>query len=169
MRWMRQIWEELEEKIIFNCWAHTGIANHLFGDDGGDTEILPEINAEENELMELVAEVIPPTSRITIDNLLNPDGEDDCIAVISDEYLANQIASTVLNQEESESEGEIEEIEKKLTPGQELEALRNALHILDGYGLAPVAVRGAIYKAQRGIRKQRVESMTQGRIAHYFK
>ena len=26
MKWMKQIWEELKEEAIFNCWCNTGLA-----------------------------------------------------------------------------------------------------------------------------------------------
>ena len=96
MRCFKRAWNDLPRELIHSCWKHTGL---LFGPQNA--------NAEENELAmaaELehqVSGLVTPAQRMSISELLNPQGENDCVQAMTDEEMVSSILSGIVPDEES--------------------------------------------------------------------
>eukprot|EP00171_Calliarthron_tuberculosum_P003734 IDg3734t1 len=127
MKWMKEIWNELDGAIISNCWKHTRILSNDEdersideGDDGGACNA---IDMDRLSLLELINEVLPQRVQISIDELINPCGEEDCVAVINDQELVTQVVHD-LHEDPSCAEEEEE------LPDEVAMEAREALYVL---------------------------------------
>ena len=170
MKWIAEIWDELESTIVYNCWCTTGVSNGI-----ESTESLHE-EKEMNELESLLNDVMSPRHGISINALLNPAGEDDVIAVCSVEFLVEQIthdlefqeSSVCETHEEASEEPEYVDETHSMCAKDKLKHLGLALRILDSHGTCTSSVRCAVVPAQREIRANFRSSLKQTRITGFI-
>lgn len=94
--------------------------------DGGDV-----LNDEIEELQEQIAEVIPPNKRIAIIDLLNPDHEYECIAVVDDVNLAQHIVHEITPRLSKVKKGTVDTTKLDMTAGEKIEFLTKVLCVCE--------------------------------------
>ena len=163
MRWFKRAWNDLSPELIHNCRKHTGL---LFGPLNA--------NAEENELAmaaELehqVSGLVAPAQRMSIAELLNPQGENDCLQAMTDEEMVSYILSGIVTDEES-PENSDEETNGGALPGakEQLQALALTKRIADCAG-ADSALFSSVRKLQTFVRLESSRSAKQTTMHMFF-
>lgn len=130
----------------------------------GDTQDNGSDKAEE-----LLREVLPPCLRVSVDELLNPQKEYDCIASISDETLADEIVHEMDASDQEVTVGNVnvdgDEDFIDLTPyipeNKELMYLNMSIWIMNTRGICSSTPRREIVSAQRVIRAEIVNLVYQ--------
>ncbi len=74
MKWIREIWQNLDSTIIFNCWMKTGlISNNV---NRAQTDDIPALcDPEKNEIIEFLKRSLPVQHHDELDTLLQPSDD----------------------------------------------------------------------------------------------
>lgn len=79
-------------------WAELMVACWLWNASAGGAEAVEIQHSESvdwNEFLHLINQMVPRTTRINAEDLLNPENENNCIEEVSDEALVAQIPENV--------------------------------------------------------------------------
>ena len=168
MRWMTQICKELDASVIESCWRHTGLVGRTMERNIEEDNAPNVLVSDREELEQLVTEVILQHVRKSINELVHPQDEDDCIEVVDNDNLVEQVVhefNPVVVEKECEDEVPTE---PELSTKEKLEVLMKALRICGNMNKCPPAVRVTITAAQREIRSEHTASLGQARITMWF-
>lgn len=178
MKWMREIWVELDSTIVENCWRKTGIiGNACNGEAAANDELSELTERENNDVAELLNEVLPPRHSVSLTDVLNPVNEDECISEWTEEALVDEIVHEMVQNDQieqtdgpsyEESEDVVDQIQE-MAAKEDLYHLGMVIRILDKYNAWPASVRRAITSTQHDIRKSHQASLQQSRISDFFK
>ena len=133
MKWICDIWASLESNIICEGWYNSGLLKHPDGEER--RTLLSQIAGfEQTDIDVILRQVHPNRTRkhITIAEFLNPPGEDDCIAHLTDQYLVEDLVNALVNCSEGVEQGEIwEDVISKMSCKEQLQYLGFAMRILE--------------------------------------
>lgn len=79
MKWVREIWDDLDQSIMYNCWHATEELDR--GNEcASNISTFWDTTAvnERNDVVDLLDEVVPPRHATSVEQILNPAGEYDC-------------------------------------------------------------------------------------------
>ena len=163
MRWMRDIWEGLPSQLIYNCWKHTG----LLGDVGP-----PVSNEDVNVgIMDCLSSLISDCarSRIRVESLINPEGEEACLQDVDETALATEAANNILGEScnDCEDDGEMNYLQH-LSNSEKLRSIVIAKHLFKLYDIRDLRVEGALEGLQRRLRRDQSRQRQQTLITSFF-
>ena len=103
MRWVKSIWRDLDGSIIRNCWKHTGL---LVPDIMPGNAMVGENVPSDGEdiLGEQIGNLVPQRTRMSISELLNPNGKDDCVQDITEGSMAEALVTGDREGDDSDDE-----------------------------------------------------------------
>eukprot|EP00171_Calliarthron_tuberculosum_P002433 IDg2433t1 len=160
----KRIWNALSSSSIANCWKHTGLLGTV-AEAGGGVSGHPD---GRGDLQALLNQLVPTTSRISISDLLNLDGEDDCIQVATDSNLVEQVIDEGCDQtSEDYSDDNAEEAIPLPSFKKQLGALSLCKRMCEFYDV-PDSFRGQLAKLQRVVRCERSNSAQQMTLDQFF-
>ncbi len=87
---MGQIWDEFPSQIISNCWKKTGLLDEKLIHDNARIEDVDGAKEIETDLNNLIRELAPAFSRMSIQNVLCRDDNEPCVQEFSVENLLEQ-------------------------------------------------------------------------------
>ena len=81
MKWIKSIGMNFDSSIIRNCWKHSGL---LVMDSAQEDTMAAENGCGSGEkiLGEQIETFVPQRTTMSIAELLNPNGEDDCVRIL---------------------------------------------------------------------------------------
>ena len=170
MKYITGVWEDMDEKIINNCWFKTGLLARETSRICDNEDDLPV--RETNELLEVIQQLAVPNARMSIRALLN-DEDSEC----HDEPDICSMASSVLHELEggdSYSEAGNETDEDSTSPSLalsrdgQLAALKTTPEIVDAQLAPNLAVLRYLRRIKRGLATAKVQTQTQKRIDSFF-
>jgi hypothetical protein len=126
MRWSEQAWYEITDKTIHNCWQHTGLIARENRDKDYGKELETELNNELTSMMKSLR----ITSPLTIDELLNPEGENEVHAVLSDEAIAEGCLESGIDVPDDDDEPDSTNT-IVISDEEKIKALTTAWHVID--------------------------------------
>lgn len=172
MRWFKRAWLELPAAVIHNCWRHTGL---IGGEDGNIEGEFQHESALMTELAKAVDDLVPSRVRMSIADLLHPEGEDDVLQEPSDDALVDSILETSNmaghNRDAAEdSDDEEGEQGDPLPSSQEqLRVLLLAKRIVEAHGEDTQAFRSCVRRTQWAVRAESRAAARQSTIDRFFK
>jgi hypothetical protein len=172
MNWIKECWSQVPDDAIANCWKHVAILE-AHADHEPRRRTTPESTLDGILLEQMQALRI--ADPMTIEELLNPEGEDDVHCEDNDEDLIESAmeVDTVENEEEDYAEPTIDE---RMSMDEQLRVLRDAMSLFDALGgdvSFPVHdIKRDIRRMQRHLRdkkeQKRLKSLRQTPLEWFF-
>lgn len=88
---LKHLWNASSSSIVQNCWAHARILKPDSGNSTAESENCAVTAAIKKNLCKQAKQLVAPHSKISINAIFNPPGEDDCVTVLSDEKIVRQV------------------------------------------------------------------------------
>ena len=167
MDWIKEEWDAIEPRKILNCWLHTKLVHREI--EGEASESFVEEH-DEQTLSQLMARVCPDAEdRMSIKNFLNPEGEDECVEVPTDDSMVAEIVESLSGMTVCEPEPE----KDTETPCFSVKKLKECLattkiHYETTFPENESFIRD-LRNVLNAIRNEEVRSMPQSRISEFFK
>lgn len=171
IRWTYEEWNACPLEVIRNCFYH-------FFKQSGNTCQLQQGLCDEDFLSRLQRDAPENNvqySRVGLENLLNPDGEDDVedqitieqlgceIVSVSDDAVNNNVCHHESSQQQEEDEDIIPIFERQL------QCLAIVKASLERHSVLSKGIRKAFYEFQRELRLKNQLNMKQTTILNHFK
>lgn len=164
MQAFNRIWIQMDAQTIANCWRHTGI----LGTSTCISVCEAEIRDEEAQLRHAVQQLVPSNVRIDINDLLNPVGENNCIADVSDDQLVDQITGSSSVGDEPVSDGEGDDVAPLPPIRAQLQAIALCKRLCEAHNVNET-IRGAVSALQREVRRQQQCTVRQTTLDGWLK
>lgn len=165
MRWMRDIWDEIPAKVISNCWNHTGV----MGLPGPDPH--PSFEDERAGIMTSLATLVPARvqEQMSLDMILNPVGESDCMEDVDASALSAEAAIAILGtgEDQAEEESEVSYLDQ-ISSADKLRCLVVARHLLGHHDIGDKRVEWILKGLQREVKRSQIQSRKQTLISSFF-
>ena len=157
MRWIRKAWEEMDIRVIRNCWCHTKVVGENVDVNG---EMVMHRDRRELDI-EIDQVVRDSGERMRVEYLLHHESEMQSTEPVTDRDLVSFITGP---EEDSGTTEEGRDEEVFMPPLREqLRILASAHVIMSNYNASGAVLRG-LAKVQRGLRCQVQEEFCQTRI-----
>lgn len=177
MRWVKRVWNDLPSSVISNCWKHTGLLSEEKTISRVTTiSSLCNAPAPESEVVgvleEQVSSLVPSRVRMSVTDLLNPEGElEDCRQTVTDEELVTAMLGDESDSDQEVASSQTHEPDSVPLPSstEQLRVLALAKRIVEEKcnGIERATLH-SIREAQRVIRMEKSSGLTQTRISSFF-
>ena len=161
--WVNIVWSEVPSNVIKKCWDHTGIL--LSGDISSRRVAIDNIvdADDESELESHILSLVPVRAMMSVSELVNPEGEDDCLQGL-DNYLCDGVS-----REEMENAGTSDDDLPLPGAKEQLRAIALTKRICESNRGGSGALFRALRIIQAKVREQVREGQVQTRIDSFFK
>ena len=161
IKWVCDIWERLEQDIIVQGWQCLGV----FKNDNGvkDNTLLSKVAVTEQTDIDVILRQVHPNrtrKHLTIAEFLNPNGEDDCVARVSEQYLVEDLVNAlkdcneVTNGESGDVSGYCEDVISNMSCKDQLLHLGYAMRILERNVVLPDKFRRIVDSTKLHLRAE---------------
>jgi hypothetical protein len=132
MKMAKKAWESISQKTVTNCWGATKITS--IASEGCKEKIQQKLDEDKDFLISQLDSLEPigavlPRNRISVENLLTPEGENDVATKI---WTSEEIFDFVKDQDTPNNDGEPENSIVRPTKKQMIHYISQALLYLDG-------------------------------------
>lgn len=159
---LKRIWTALPPSGIFNCWVHTGLVTSL-----STQSVQINFSTEAPEaLTSTISTLVPTHSRMDISEILNPEGENDCIQEANDSNLTDFVVP--VPQESEECAVEEDDVLPIPSFREQLHAIALCKRLCDAYDV-PDSARGTLSALQGAIRSERSQMARQTTLDEFMK
>lgn len=158
---LQRIWKELPPSVMKNCWEHTGLCNSTYR----ITEDLHASNAPHRIGVEsCVARLVPTHARIEISQLLNPEGENECVEEISDNSMVERV---VVSNDPTELSDDDDEVIPLPSFEEQLASVALVKRMCETYN-SHTNLLAQLGSLQRSVRLERAKNGTQTTMTDFF-
>ena len=100
MKWIKRIWEDLPAAVIRNCWMHTGLFLRESSEDVAIGERVLDMEISNN-----IQILVPERASMSVADLLNLVGEDECPQGEDDVGMVVDIVGSSMGETVEDEEG----------------------------------------------------------------
>lgn len=158
MRAVKKIWSDISSTSIKNCWRHTNIVPQF--DRLDRTDILSE---DRERVMLAMEQIIAAPARMSIEHLMNADGEEEHCQVVTENDLVDQVIDD--SDEEDESGNDIANLPNHV---EQLRAIATVKRMMDVRNMGSDSNLRVLRDLQKTVRLESRRGLTQSNLDSFF-